>query len=144
MTKVQIVGTPSVISSVKRLAEDVVPARVINLRAMKSRCENLNPTASTLHNSHTNYRYLSNKDLATRLKNVQAAKRAAVRSASRLNGKLQAMIEKEGIDLGEEDASDMEDLMGEVDESVKAKKHFRCIFQYIFSFTKLHYQFFTK
>ena len=60
-----------------------------------------------------------------------------MRSASRLNGKLQAMIEKEGIDLGEEDASDMEDLMGEVDESVKAKKHFRCIFQYIFSFTKL-------
>ena len=98
------------------------------LRAMKSRCENSNPTASTSHNSHTNYRYLSNKDLATRLKNVQAAKRAAVRSASRLNGKLQAMIEKEGIDLGEEDASDMEELMGEVDESVKAKKHFRCIF----------------
>ena len=64
---------------------------------MKSRCENSNPTASTSHNSHTNYRYLSNKDLATWLKNVQAAKRAAVRSASRFNGKLQAMIEKEGL-----------------------------------------------
>jgi hypothetical protein len=95
---------------------------------MKSRCEKSNPAASTSHKSHTNYRYLSSEDLSIRLKNVQAAKRAAERSASRLNEKLQAMIEKEGIDLVEEDASDLRELMSEVDENTKAKKHFCSIF----------------
>ena len=49
-------------------------------------------------------------------------------SASKLNGKLQAMIDEEGIDLGVADASDMEELMGELYESDKAKKHFCYIF----------------
>jgi len=98
------------------------------LRAMKSRCENTDYTANTSHNSHTNYRYMSREDLTTRLKNVQAAKRGTERSVTRLHERLQALIEREGIDLPAEDAYMLEELMDEVDESVKAKKHFHSIF----------------
>ncbi len=45
----------------------------------------------------------------------------------RLKDKLKATIEEEGIDLVEEDASDIEDLVSEITEEEKAKNHFRNI-----------------
>ncbi len=73
------------------------------------------------------YRYLNNDELFTRLSSVQTAKRTAERTVTRLKDKLKAMIEEEGIDLVEENASDIEDLVS-ITEEEKAKNHFRNIF----------------
>ena len=73
-------------------------------------------------------RYLENDQLKSRLRNVQSAKKSANRMISRLDKKLKSLIEEEGIELSEEDASDMNDLVVEVDEARKARDHFQNIF----------------
>ena len=71
------------------------------------------------------------KQLVERLRNVQAAKKTAQQTVHRLEEKLQSAIEKEGVDLLEEDACDMNDLMDEMNESEKqriARSQFQSIF----------------
>ncbi len=80
------------------------------LRSLKSK-KKLAKGGRTSHDSHTNYRYLQESELAERLQNVQKAKRAAKRSVERLQEKLDSIIEHEGIELHEDDQQDIEELI---------------------------------
>lgn len=78
-------------------------------------------------NSHANYRYLQPDELTTRLRNVQRAKRIAERSVARLK---ESVIDKEGIDLVEDDVHALEEVFGEGDKEISklSKEHFHRIF----------------
>lgn len=78
------------------------------LRAMKSRSQRISNSDSTSHSSHTNFRYLEPDEMLARMRNLQQAKRTAKKTVSRLSEKLKGIIESDGIDLAEEDASDIE------------------------------------
>lgn len=98
---------------------------------MKSRMkksESSDSDSKISHSSHTNYRYLDRNELELRLRNSQTAKRSKDKTIARLAEKLDALIEKEGLVLGKEDETEMNDLMEEVDEAVKARGHFEKIF----------------
>lgn len=98
------------------------------LRAMKSRFQNTMSADRTSHNSHTNYRYLGNIELQDRLKNVQIARKTAERTITRLKENLKVLIDRDGIELEEEDELEMNQLVDEVDEAAKARNHFQKIF----------------
>ncbi len=82
-----------------------------NLRALRSKCQKLSDSTKTDQNSHTNYRYLDKNELQQRLKNVQIARKTAERKVLRMNEKLKMLIDEEGIDLEEEDGTDMNYLI---------------------------------
>ena len=101
------------------------------LRAMLSRAKKSSHDMSTEMSSHTNYRYLQPDTLKIRLKNVMKSKRTADRNILRLNEKLQSLIHDEGIELVEEDASDIGQLIADIDGAStqqSAKSHFQKIF----------------
>lgn len=98
------------------------------LRAMKCRMEKTTTSDSTSHKSHTNYRYLQPDEMMARMKNLQRAKRTAEKCVSRLNEKLHSIIDEHGIELEDEDASDMATLMKEMDGEANAKNHFQKVF----------------
>lgn len=99
------------------------------LRAMKSRMQRCEAASvKTSHSSHANFRYLRNDELQERLRSTQTAKRAVERNVARLNEKLKLLIDRDGIDLAEEDVSEFNDLVDEVDETVKTRSHFQKIF----------------
>ena len=101
------------------------------LRTMKSKSQNHTHESSLSHSSHTNYRYLEADELVERLRNVQAAKKKAQLTVHRLEERLQSIIEKEGVDLLEEDAADLNDVMNEMDATARqkiARSQFQSIF----------------
>ena len=101
---------------------------------MQSRVKKSSHDMSTEMSSHTNYRYLQPDTLKIRLKNVMKSKRTADRNILRLNEKLQSFIHDEGIELVEEDASDIGQLIVDIDGASSnstqqsAKSHFQKIF----------------
>ena len=74
-------------------------------------------TLSITHQSHANYRWLSAHKLRLRLKSVAKALRSLSKSRQRLSMKLKRLIAKQGVDLTEEDSSDIERV---VDGAYKA------------------------
>ncbi len=99
------------------------------LRAMKSRVQKSEmPHTKTSCTSHANYRYLDNNELQTRLMNSQTANRTLERTVAKLTDKLNVLIERDGIDLAEEDESELNDIVVELDEAAKARSHFQKIF----------------
>ena len=52
------------------------------------------------------------------MKNLHSAKRSTEKSISRLRVKLNAAIDEGGIDLGDDDVNELEDICAEVDEIV--------------------------
>ena len=101
------------------------------LRAMLSRAKKSSHDMSSEMSSHTNYRYLQPDTLKLRLKNFMKSKRTADRNILRLNEKLQSLIHDEGIELVEEDASDIGQLIADIDGASKqqsANSHFQKIF----------------
>ena len=80
------------------------------LHALK--CKNqLNKDSKTSHDSHTNYRYLQQGDVIERLRNVQTAKQTAKRAVERLKEQLNSVIEHDGVELDDDDAQDIEELI---------------------------------
>ena len=74
-------------------------------------------TLSITHQSHANYRWLSAHKLRLRLKSVAKALRSLSKPRQRLSMKLKRLIAKQGVDLTEEDSSDIERV---VDGAYKA------------------------
>lgn len=72
----------------------------------------------TGQNSHTNYRYLSVEESKERMRNLQKAKRSISQENRRLREKLQNLIEKEGIDLVDEDVSTLEEVFEDADKEI--------------------------
>lgn len=99
-----------------------------SLRAMKSRQKFIQSDLKMSHNSRTNYRYLDKHELEARLQSAQAAKRTLKRTVMRLTDKLNSLIDRDGMELVEEDEAEMKDLIEEVDEAAKARSHFQKIF----------------
>ena len=90
------------------------------LRAIYSNKAITSPQKETLsitHQSHANYRWLSAHKLRLRLKSVAKALRSLSKSRQRLSMKLKRLIAKQGVDLTEEDSSDIERV---VDGAYKA------------------------
>lgn len=102
-----------------------------SLRAMLSKSSKQSSQSKTDSSSHANYRYLQPQELTTRLKNVQRAKRIAERSVARLKEKLSGIIDREGVDLSEDDSCELEELFMEADKEVSKKlsrEHFQRTF----------------
>ena len=101
-----------------------------SLRALVSKSNKQNTRSKTDSSSHANYRYLQPHELTARLKNVQKAKRNAERNVARLKEKLNNVIEKEGIDLVEEDVHELEEAFAHSDKEVSKlnREHFHRIF----------------
>jgi len=55
--------------------------------------------------SHTNYRYLTKEESSERLENLQKAKRALTRRNQQLKEKLHKIIDKDGLQLHDDDAA---------------------------------------
>ena len=70
-------------------------------------------------------------DLIERLRNVQTAKRTAKRAVERLKEKLNSVIEHDGIELDDDDAQDIEELITSTNKEI-VKKHSKEDFQRIF------------
>ena len=94
-----------------------------NLRAMRSRVQS-DRDARISHSSHTNNRYLDRSELEAKLRDTQTAKRTLERTVARMKKRIDALIERDGIDLVEEDEAEMSSLVDEVDEAAKASRHF--------------------
>lgn len=100
------------------------------IRALVSKAKKQNSESKTDSSSHANYRYLQPKELTTWLMYVQWARRNAEKNVSKLKEKLNSMIEKEGIDLAEDDLHELEELFahGAKEMSKLNLEHFHCIF----------------
>ena len=81
------------------------------LRVMKSRSSECNTSGRTAHDSHTNYRLLSDDEKIERMKNLQDAKRTAKKSETRLREKVMEKIDVEGVVLSDEDNDDVAALV---------------------------------
>lgn len=101
-----------------------------NLRALKSREKRSegSENSKTCHNSHTNYRYLDGNQLQDRLKSVQVAKKKVERTVCMLKEKLHSLIDNDGMEFMEDEDSDINALMAEVSEEVKARNYFQKVF----------------
>ena len=89
------------------------------LRVMKSRNSECSTTGRTAHDSHTNYRFLTEDEKIQRMKNLQDAKRTAQRNESRLRERVIQKINEEGVLLSDEDSEDIAALVYTASDKIK-------------------------
>ncbi len=99
-----------------------------SLRAMKcnDKSRRLAEEQMTSHSSRTNYRCLRREQVIERIRSLWKAKKNLQRGNQRLKKKLEKIIKKEGVQLHEEDANDLEQLLQ--DSRKKLGESFQHIF----------------
>lgn len=93
------------------------------LRALKSKekaSDMHEKEQRTEHSSHTNYRYLTKEESSERLENLQKAKRALTRRNQRLKEKLHKIIDKDGLQLHDDDAAIFGQIFEDADTAIKS------------------------
>ena len=86
------------------------------LRSSVNRVTNVDDRTSAT--SHTSYRDLSSAEKDTRLKNLHHSLRVAKQQVQRLKSEIGLLIEKDGISLQDNDASDISDILTEFSSSI--------------------------
>ena len=91
------------------------------LRALKSKDKSSHEKEQrTKHCSHANYRYLTKEESSERLENLQKAKRALTRRNQRLKEKLHKIIDKDGVQLHDDDAAIFGQVFKDADTAVES------------------------
>ena len=85
------------------------------LRSSICRLNELDPTSAS---SHASYKSLSTAEKDERLRNVSHSLKISQQKVRRLKVKLESLIEKEGISLAEDDATDISAVFSEVNSTV--------------------------
>ena len=90
----------------------------VQLRIAKSREQLKDSSGRTTHDSHCNYRYLSENEKVERLQCLQKQKIALKDKVKKLQKKANRLIEREGVRLTEADAADIQTVMAETSDKV--------------------------
>ena len=89
-----------------------------NLCVMKCKNDTVSQVQRVSHDSHVNTHFLTNKETEERLRNVQKEKKILMMKNSKLQQKLQKLIEKDGVTLTCTESDEILSLMSETSPDV--------------------------